>query len=90
MSESPAANSKRPRVAAPAVDPEPPAPPPNLSGLDGLLRTVTAPLAVAAKAVPAGPVPVALAAGALAVVGVIEWPLAAALGLGYLALRRWR
>jgi hypothetical protein len=34
-------------------------------------------------------VPVYLGIGGLAVVGVVEWPLAAAAGAGYAALRRW-
>ncbi len=62
----------------------------NPGSLDQLARTLTAPLAVLSRAVPAGPIPVALGTGALAVAGVIEWPIAAAVGLGYLALRRWR
>lgn len=47
------------------------------------------PVTVARQLLPDNPVPVALGAGALAVAGVIEWPVAAAVGLGYLALRRW-
>ena len=46
------------------------------------------PYTVVSRLIPRGPVPVA-GAGALAVAGVIEWPLAAGIGLGYLALRRW-
>ncbi len=89
MTDSPAGNSKRRSAAASAPDAEPEASQPS-SSLDGLIRTGTAPFAAAAAVVPAGPVPVALGAGALAVAGVIEWPIAAAIGLGYLALRRWR
>jgi len=60
-------------------------------GPEQVLRTVTAPLAVLAGAVPPGPIPVAPGTGALAAVaGVIEWPIAAAAGLGYLVVRRWR
>lgn len=47
------------------------------------------PFTAARQLLPENPVPVALGAGALAVAGVIEWPVAAAVGLGYLALRRW-
>ena len=47
-------------------------------------------ITAAGRVLPRGPVPVTLATGALAVGGVIDWPVAAALGLGYLALRRWR
>lgn len=50
---------------------------------------VIAPFTVARQLLPDNPVPVALAAGALATAGVIEWPVAVAVGLGYAALRRW-
>lgn len=55
-----------------------------------LREAVTAPLDGLRRVAPDSPVPVALAAGALAVGGVIDWPVAGAIGLGYLALRRWR
>ncbi len=87
MTDLPAGTSKRRPAAAPASDTEDHVSQPS-SSLDGLIRSATAPFAAAV--VPAGPVPVALGAGALAVAGVIEWPIAAAIGLGYLALRRWR
>jgi len=45
---------------------------------------------LAQRLLPASPTPVALATGALALAGLVEWPVAAALGLGYLALRGWR
>lgn len=51
---------------------------------------VALPFTLAGQLVPDNVVPVALGAGALAVVGVIEWPAALAATLGYLALRRWR
>ncbi len=86
MTDLPAGTSKRRPAAAPASDTEDHVSQPSSS----LIRTATAPFAAAAAVVPAGPVPVALGAGALAVAGVIEWPIAAAIGLGYLALRRWR
>ena len=47
-------------------------------------------LVAATRMMPSGPVPVALAAGALAIAGIVEWPVAAAVGVGYLAVRRWR
>lgn len=50
---------------------------------------LTLPFTLARQLLPDNPVPVVLGAGALAAAGVIEWPVAAALGLGYLALRRW-
>jgi hypothetical protein len=49
-----------------------------------------APLDAVRGVLPDSPVPVALGVGALAIGGVIEWPVAGALGLGYMALRRWR
>lgn len=55
-----------------------------------LRDVVTVPLDGLRRVTPDSPVPVALAAGALAVGGIIEWPVAGAIGLGYLALRRWR
>jgi hypothetical protein len=51
---------------------------------------ITAPLAAAGRMLPDSPVPVVLGAAALAVGGLIEWPVAGAIGLGYLALRHWR
>lgn len=62
-----------------------------VSTAGGYLRdVVTLPLDGLRRVAPDSPVPVALAAGALAVGGIIEWPVAGAIGLGYLALRRWR
>lgn len=48
------------------------------------------PFTLARQLVPDTVVPVALGAGALVVVGVIEWPAAVAVTLGYFAVRRWR
>jgi hypothetical protein len=59
------------------------------STTDQLADALTTPLAVAQRVLPDSPVPVALGAGALALVGLIEWPVAAAIGLGYVAVRRW-
>lgn len=50
---------------------------------------ISLPSNVVAQLLPRSPVPVALGTAALAVAGVIEWPIAASIGLGYLALRRW-
>jgi|NGEPerStandDraft_6_1074524.scaffolds.fasta_scaffold10329_3 biotin transporter BioY len=58
--------------------------------LDQAATVLTAPLALAQRMLPASPVPVALGAGALALAGAVDWPLAGAIGLGYLALRGWR
>lgn len=55
--------------------------------LDGAL---SAPVTVARRVLPASPVPVALGTGALLLAGVVELPAAAAIGLGYLALRSGR
>lgn len=57
--------------------------------LEQAAAAVVLPFTLARQLLPDNPVPVALGAGALAAVGVIEWPVAAAVGLGYLALRRW-
>lgn len=51
---------------------------------------ITAPLDAVRKVLPDSSVPVVLGAGALALGGVIEWPVVGAVGLGYYALRRWR
>lgn len=48
------------------------------------------PVRVADRVLPDRELPVYLAAGALAAVGVLEWPVALAGGLGYAALRRWQ
>ena len=38
---------------------------------------------------PANPVPIYLGVAALAVTGVVSWPVAVAAGCGYAAFRRW-
>jgi hypothetical protein len=48
------------------------------------------PMAAIGRVLPTGPIPVALGAGALVLAGVVEWPIAGAIGLGYLAARYWR
>ena len=62
------------------------------SRTDQLAGVLTAPVTLAQRLLPPSPTPVALATGALALAlaGLVEWPVAAALGLGYLALRGWR
>jgi hypothetical protein len=51
---------------------------------------VKVPVAVARRVVPTrGGLPVYLGLGGLAVVGAVEWPLAAAAGVSFAALRRW-
>lgn len=57
------------------------------SAATGLVQT---PIAVARHVLPAkGGIPLYAGLGALAAVGVIEWPVAAAAGAGYALARRW-
>ncbi len=58
--------------------------------LDQLATILNAPVTLAQRVLPNSPVPVALGASALLLAGIVEWPVAGALGLGYLALRNWR
>ena len=84
-------------MSTPATSPEP-RPGTRPSGTDvgrpDLLEqaaaVVAVPFTLARQMLPDNPVPVALGAGALVLAGAIEWPVAAAIGLGYVALRRWR
>jgi hypothetical protein len=46
-------------------------------------------LSAAQRLLPDSPMPAILGGSALALAGVIEWPMVAAIGLGYVALRRW-
>jgi hypothetical protein len=46
-------------------------------------------LSAAQRLLPDSPMPAVLGGSALALAGVIEWPVVAAIGLGYVALRRW-
>lgn len=57
--------------------------------LEQAAAAVAVPFTLGRQLLPDNPVPVALGAGALVLAGAIEWPVAAAIGLGYLALRRW-
>lgn len=69
-----------------------PSPTPDEANSNLLTQAATVaamPFTLARQLLPDNPLPVALGAGALAVAGVIEWPVAAAVGLGYAALRRW-
>lgn len=47
------------------------------------------PVAVARRVLPEHDLPVYLGMGALAIAGLIDWPVAAAAGIGYAALKRW-
>lgn len=61
------------------------------SGLvDVAVKAVTLPVTTARKVVQnRNGLPAYLAVGGLAVVGAVEWPVAAATGLGLAAMRRW-
>jgi hypothetical protein len=61
---------------------------PSLTAAAGDLLAL--PFTLAWKVLPDNLVALALAGGALAIAGVVEWPAVAAGGLGYAALRRWR
>ncbi|HEY9391166.1 MAG TPA: hypothetical protein VIR27_15545 [Mycobacteriales bacterium] len=56
---------------------------------DRIGEAIRFPLTVARRILPDRELPVYLGMGALAVAGVIDWPVAAAAGLGYAAFRRW-
>jgi hypothetical protein len=56
---------------------------------DQIAGYVLLPVSVARRVLPDRELPVYLGVGALAAVGVLEWPVAAAAGLGYAALKRW-
>jgi len=60
------------------------------SRTDQVASMLVTPVALAQRVLPASPLPVALGTGALLLAGVVEWPVAGALALGYLALRSWR
>lgn len=57
--------------------------------VDGVADVLRAPLRVADRVLPAGRTPMVLGVAALTLVGVLDWPAAVAIGLGYEALRRW-
>jgi hypothetical protein len=51
---------------------------------------VTAPFVLAGRVLPAGKgLPLYLGVGVLAAVEIIEWPVAAGIGIGYAAIRKW-
>lgn len=54
----------------------------------GVCRSATAIDRLRAR-LPANPVPIYLGVAALAVTGVVSWPVAVAAGCGYAAFRRW-
>lgn len=67
------------RTPAPAAGTQSPAPAGGGAAL----------LSAAQRLLPDSPVPAILGGSALALAGVIDWPMVAAIGLGYVALRRW-
>ena len=56
---------------------------------DQIASLLSAPVEMVQRVLPDSPVPVALGVAALAVAGVVEWPVVLAAGLGYVALRQW-
>lgn len=57
---------------------------------DQIAEVVLFPVEVARRVLPERGAPVYLGIGALAVLEVIEWPVAVATGAGYFLLQRWR
>lgn len=57
--------------------------------VDELTRALLVPVQVAQKVLPNHRVPVYLGAAALAMVGILEWPVALGAGIAWEALRRW-
>jgi hypothetical protein len=55
-----------------------------------IANVVALPVDVARQVLPQRGLPVYLGIGALTVANVIEWPVAVAAGLGYVALRGWK
>jgi hypothetical protein len=100
-----AARTKTDKPDTAAAPASPPAAAPEPSSAGGYTVTVTlpveqvvavantmvkVPVSVARRVIPTGGgMPVYLGLGGLAMVGAVEWPLAAAAGLGFAALRRW-
>jgi hypothetical protein len=87
MPKQPTTTGSGQELPHPHPDPDPATR--DRSTTEQMADALTTPLAVAQRVLPDNPVPVALGAGALALAGLIEWPVAAAIGLGYVALRRW-
>ncbi len=57
--------------------------------VDAAAVALLVPVAVARRVLPDRGLPVYLGAGALAIVGVVDWPVAVAACLGYSAIKRW-
>ena len=62
---------------------------PQPDRLQQVAAVLVLPFTVVEGLLPRRPVPVALGASALALGGVLDWPAAAAIGLGWLAVRGW-
>jgi hypothetical protein len=58
--------------------------------VETIADAVALPLDVVRQSLPQRGLPVYLGLGALTVANVIEWPIAIAAGLGYVALREWK
>ncbi|MEU5853177.1 hypothetical protein [Saccharopolyspora shandongensis] len=59
--------------------------------LAGQIATaILVPVDVARRVLPENGLPVYLGIGALALVDLIDWPVAVAAGLGYYVLKRWK
>ena len=76
------------RSAVPATSAAPTSVAPGAS--DGLASLLLAPVDVARRVLPERRLPFYLGVGALAVVGVVEWPVVLAAGMAWEALRRRR
>ncbi|MEV0056341.1 hypothetical protein AB0H34_38385 [Saccharopolyspora shandongensis] len=57
---------------------------------DQIASIVLLPVDVARRVLPENGLPVYLGLGAMAVVDLLDWPVAVAAGLGYFVLTRWR
>ncbi|MEV6227783.1 hypothetical protein AB0L88_07825 [Saccharopolyspora shandongensis] len=55
-----------------------------------IATAVLLPVDVARRVLPENGLPVYLGIGVLALVDLIDWPVAVAAGLGYYVLKRWR
>jgi len=73
----------------PRPDTRPQADPGHPDLVEQAATAMALPFALARRLLPDSPVPVALGGAALLLAGAIDLPVAAAIGLGYVALRHW-
>lgn len=78
-----------PGETAPALPPGPSGSAWSAWSADDLAGAALMPLRAARAALPASRTPVVLGVVALGLLGVVDWPAALGLGLGWEALRRW-